>query len=107
MVSAVIAEATRSGVNIKRTDGTVIAVRRARLEDSSDAHGINRDEADEIVEQAGYIAGVWRWQPEGYYKAVVAPAGPQITEAEARDWQRRQNERQQQRSRENRERRNH
>lgn len=75
MVSAIVAEATAYGVNIKGPDGRTIKVGRAALADKSAqrTHGINLDDADEEVERLGYVAGTWRWQ-EGYYKAVVVPA---------------------------------
>jgi len=73
MVTATVAEATAYGVNIKGPGGQTVKVGRARLADASRPHGINLDEADEEVERLGYVAGVWRWQDAGYYKAVVAP----------------------------------
>jgi hypothetical protein len=72
MVTATVAEATAYGVNIKGPDGRTIAAGEARLADESRPHGINLDDADIEVERLGYVAGVWRWQEGGYYKAVVA-----------------------------------
>lgn len=86
MVTATTAEITAYGVNIKGPDGRTIATRRDDLRDAGFEHGINTDEGDDLVEQLGYLAGTWRWQPDGsYYKAVV------ISQGQSEERQRRRN----------------
>jgi hypothetical protein len=100
MVSATVAEATTTGVNIKRTNGQVVDTRRADLRDPADKHGINTDEADELAESMGWLIGTWRWQDQGgFYKAVCTPAGPMMTDAEADEWFERETARQRARRR--------
>jgi hypothetical protein len=74
MVSAYTAEVTSFQVLVKGPGGRVIAGELADMADEGDAHGVSRDEADDWLERHGYLAGAFRWQPDGsYYKAVVTP----------------------------------
>jgi hypothetical protein len=73
MVTAWTAEATRYGVNVKNPQGqTVKVLRSPDLADPSQRHGVNIDEVDYLLDNAGYVMGTMRWQENGgYYKAVV------------------------------------
>lgn len=83
MVSAMTAEATAYGVNIKNGAGQTIRVLNGNLADRSRPHGINTDDAEELVERAGYVAGTWRWQGN-HFKTVVVPRDhPRFTAARA------------------------
>jgi hypothetical protein len=77
MVTATVAIATENYVRVHDGSRTLYEYRArgGELEDPRDKHGINRDQADDIVASAGYLAGTWRWTDSGggYYKAVVAP----------------------------------
>lgn len=76
MVTAWIAEISQYGVNVKDGSGrTVKVLRSGDLRDSS-KRGVNLDEGDYLLEKAGYVMGVARWNEDGkYYKAVIVPEG--------------------------------
>jgi len=74
MVTAVTANATKAGVYVYDS-GRFIAAKRGDLADASDPHGINRDEADELLESLGWESQHWVWHRDGYYKSVVVPRG--------------------------------
>ena len=73
MVTAWTAEADRYGVNVKNPQGqTVRVLRSPDLADASQRHGVNADEIDHLLDNAGYVMGTLRWQENGsYYKAVI------------------------------------
>lgn len=91
MVSATFAYANQHEVVIKGPGGEVIRARRADLSDPDDIHGVDRDEADHLAEELGYLIGTWRWQPDRqHYRAVATKAGPRMTAEQAAEWQARQ-----------------
>lgn len=71
MVTAWTAEIHQGSVDVKNGAGQTVRVLRGNLRDGS-ARGINLDEADELLEKAGFVMGRPIWQG-GWYKAVVVP----------------------------------
>jgi hypothetical protein len=72
MVAAWTAEASRHSVDVKNPQGqTVRVLRSPYLADPAASHGVNLDAADQLLEEAGYVAGHFRWNGD-HYKAVVA-----------------------------------
>jgi hypothetical protein len=73
MVSASTAEGTDTRVAIRNGGGSVVKTIRGDF--SGGSRGVSLDMLDSAVEGAGYVAGTWRWQQAGYWKAVVTPSG--------------------------------
>jgi hypothetical protein len=72
MVAAWTAEASRHSVDVKNPAGhTVRVLRSPHLADPEASHGVNLDAADQLLEEAGYVAGHFRWNGD-HFKAVVA-----------------------------------
>jgi hypothetical protein len=94
MVTAMTAEVTRAGVNVKNGQGATVKVIRADLREDS-PRGVNLDVGNDLLEEAGYIAGTWRWAGD-HYRAVVAPEavfprrrlGPAYSDESMAEWRR-------------------
>jgi hypothetical protein len=73
MVTAMTAEIHADSIAVKNGSGMTVKVLRGNLRDPSEKHGVNLDEADSLLEQAGYVMGRPIWQAGGWYKTVVVP----------------------------------
>jgi hypothetical protein len=74
VVSAMTAEIDVYSVDVKNGAGHTVRVLRGQLRDPAEKHGVNLDEADSLLEEAGYVMGRPVWREEGkFYKAVVVP----------------------------------